>query len=148
MWPYVSTRWCRFMNHSFYCCLHFAFVNQTNGMHKSMDAKMMCAICAMCSCQILKMSYIMKLTWFCVKSKILLYSSPWGYSNMFYHHLLKNILNLFFKVLQFKQTSFTKLNLVSVKRLMNYTLHNFRLHLLKWWVGISKSYVLLTGFVF
>ena len=67
---------------------------------------------------------------------------------MFYHHLLKNILNLFFKVLQFKQTSFTKFNLVSVKRLMNYTLHNFRLHLLKWWVGISKSYVLLTGFVF
>lgn len=40
---------------------------------------------------------------------------------MFYHHLLKNILNLFFKVLQFKQTSFTKFNLVSVKKA--YELH-------------------------
>ena len=64
----------------------------------------------------------MKLTWFHFKSKIFLYQHQtlrllkYVLSSSFKKHIKP-----FFKVLQFKQTSFTKFNLVSVKKA--YELH-------------------------
>ena len=98
----------------------FALVNQTNGMHKNMVVKMMCAILILCTCQIFKLSQIMKLTCFCCESNIFnINFSPWGYWNTIYHPL--KTYYTFSKVLQFKQTSFTKFNLVSEKK--DYELH-------------------------